>query len=544
MPMSSVSPSARRRIMALWFPHFPTDRLHRRRLGPFWRSGPRPPPLAVSRREKNRQVLRALDERAEALGLRPGTGAADARGMHPGLEIVEEEPQALSRLLERLAGWCDRYTPFVATDAAEGLLLDISGCAHLFGGERPMAEDALARLERQGFAARAALASTPGAAWAAARFPPLPGPFVASLVPGMEESALAPMPLHALRVEEGVRTGLESVGLRTVGAVLKAPRAPLARRFGHGLLRRLDQALGREDEVIGPRLTPAAISAERHLAEPVGEREMVEALVEELAETIKGDLERRGEGARLLELALFRVDGRVFRLPLKLTRPARDPRLVRRILRERLAAEEGRIEAGFGFDLLRLSVRAAVPFAAAQEDWLDEGGDAGEGAFALFADRLEARLGGEALGRAVAAASHVPERAAQAQPPDLPAGIPPVSRTQPARRRPIRLFAPPERIEVTAEVPDGPPLQFRWRRALYRIAASEGPERIAPEWWRDEMGLLARDLEELARSGEAATRDYFLAEDMQGRRFWLFRRGVYGAGPADGPDWFLHGLFA
>lgn len=477
--------------------------------------------------------------------MRPGTGVADARAMHPGLEVIEEEPPALHRLLEDIADWCDRYTPLVALDGADGLLLDIAGCAHLFGGEWPMAEDALGRLGRQGFAVHAAIASTPGAAWAAVRFPPLPAPYCAALMPGMEEDALSPLPLRALRLEETVRSGLESVGLRTVGDVLKAPRAPLARRFGRGLLQRLDQALGREDEAISPRLTPAAISAERHLAEPVLETEAVEALAEELAGTIRGDLERRGEGARLLELALFRVDGRVFRLALRLTRPVRSPSLVRRILRERLAAEAERIDAGFGFDLLRLSVRAAAPFAAAQEDLLGGGDAEDEGSFALFADRLGARLGREALVRAVPVASHVPELAAGLKPlGGREATFPPFG-SPPRAPRPIRLFAPPERIEVTAEVPDGPPLQFRWRRVLYRVTASEGPERIAPEWWRDETGPIALELEDAGEDGAmAATRDYFRVEDAQGRRFWLFRQGIYGTGRAGSPDWFLQGLFA
>jgi protein ImuB len=238
-------------------------------------------PLVVNRLDRNARRIAALDERAEALGLKCGMGIADARAMHPAIDIVEADPQADRRLLEGLADWCDRYTPLVALDGANGLFLDITGCTHLFGGESAMLDDMVARFRQQGFCARAGIASTVGAAWAAARFSN--GRVVAA---GEEENFLAPLPLSALRLEPSVRESLESVGLRGAGAVMATPRAPLARRFGAPLLLRLDQALGRLDEAVSPRLPTAPLSVERHLAEPVTQVEGIERLVKNLSQAL------------------------------------------------------------------------------------------------------------------------------------------------------------------------------------------------------------------------------------------------------------------
>ncbi|WP_235897675.1 DNA polymerase Y family protein [Neoaquamicrobium microcysteis] len=510
--------------MALWFPYLPTERILRGRLGRSWRAGwrePRPP-LVVSRHENNAQRIAAVEEDAAGLGLRRGMGLADARAMHPEIEVVEADDAADRQLLESLADWCDRYTPLVALDGADGLFLDIAGCAHLFGGEQAMLEDALKRLSQQGFRARAGLASTPGMAWAAARFlDPVP------VAPGEERATLMPLPLAALRLEPAARAGLESVGLRTVGAIVDAPRAPLARRFGAGVILRLDQALGEVEEAVSPRLPVAALSVERHLPEPVVRSEDVERLVFLLAGTLKEDMERRGEGARFLQLSLFRVDGAVRRLGVGASRPLREPALVLKLFRERLSAI-GELEADCGFELVRLSALETARIAPEQAN-LAGGNGADETDLAMFADRVRARLGEGALAIPRPVESHIPERAVALMPyGGLATGAAP--RPVP-RERPIRLLPQAEPIDVfMAEVPEGPPRQFRWRRVLYRVARAEGPERIAPEWW-------------LGGRQEEPTRDYFRIEDEEGRRYWLYRQGLYDA-TADMPRWYLHGLFA
>ncbi|AZO60499.1 DNA polymerase Y family protein [Mesorhizobium sp. M1A.F.Ca.IN.020.30.1.1] len=490
----------------------------------------------ISHRDSNAQRIAALDERAEALKLKRGMGIADARAMHPSIDVVEADPEADRRLLEGLADWCDRYTPLVAIDGEDGLFLDVTGCTHLFGGERAMQDEILTRFFQQGFDVRAGLASTPGAAWAAARF------HGDRIVAGGEEAALlSPLPLSALRIAPETRASLESVGLRTAGAVMAAPRAPLARRFGATLLLRLDQALGRLDEAVSPRLPVAPLSVERHLAEPIVLTDDIERLVSRLAVALKADLERRGEGARALALLLFRVDGLVSRIAVGTSRPMREPQLIRKLFHERLTALEQTIDAGFGFDLVRLSVLSVAAFDMLQGDLAGETSD-DDADIALFADRVRARLGEAAVLKPVIVDSHLPERAVttvpfaeapqRRMPPKPDRTAPPMTIFPP--ERPVRLFRSPEPIEVPAtEIPEGPPMNFRWRRALYRVARAEGPERIAAEWWR-----------QLPGEEEAPTRDYYRIEDSEGRRYWLYRQGLYSSASQAAPRWFMHGVFA
>ena len=493
-------------------------------------------------------------------------GIADARAMYPAIEIVAEDPEADRRLIEALADWCDRYTPLVALDGTDGLFLDITGCAHLFGGEEALLDSLLDNFFEQGFRTRAGLASTPGAAWAAARFS-LPGKI---LQEGDERLFLENLPLAALRLEAGTITRLESVGLRRIGSVLAAPRAPLARRFGALLLLRLDQVLGEIEEVISPRLPVAPFSVERHLADPIGLIEDVERLIFLLARSLKRDLERRGEGARLFELLLFRVDGAVSRISAGASLPLREPVPICRLFHERLAALGASLDPGYGFDLVRLSAFATAPVETLQTDL---GGDTGraEGEdVALFADRVRARLGRAAMLMPLLVESHLPERAASFVPADgepperkLPAAPRKNLDFSPSRRapeRPLRLFSRPEPIEVpVTEVPEGPPLHFRWRRAMHRVARAEGPERIGAEWWlngiaRGESGRQEKDKEkreaereEAERQAVAAetarlTRDYFRVEDTDGHRFWIYREGLYRKDAA--PRWYLQGVSA
>ncbi len=484
------------------------------------------------------------------LKLKRGMGIADARAMHPSVEIVEADPEADRRLLEGLADWCDRYTPLVALDGTDGLFLDITGCSHLLGGEEALVADMLRRFSEQGLEASAAVAATAGTAWAIARFR---GNFI---VPdGAEADWLTPLPLAALRLDETTCTALDSVGLRTIEAVMAAPRAPLVRRFGRTLVLRLDQALGRIDETLSPRLAVPELSAERPLAEPVMMVEDIERLILLLATALEETLERRGAGALGLQLFLFRVDGVVTRLSVHLSRPARAPDRVAKLFHERLAALGESLDAGCGFDLVRLTVPSIAPLAPQQVDLGHESRD-DDADLALFVDRICARLGRNAVRRPVPVASHLPERAvAFSSFANVIKLAPAEAEPLAAAERPLRLLRRPEPIEVTmAEVPEGPPLQFRWRRARYSVARAEGPERIAPEWWLENPRIEKRDDEkdedyEIRRKRIAMlkaaglTRDYFRVEDAEGRRYWLYREGLYGNADAP-PRWFLHGIFA
>lgn len=519
--------SPMRRILSLALPFLPTDRLQRESHGRSWRSHPErariaaSPPLAVVARIDNALRLVALDEIAVAVGLTRGMPLADARAMIPALIMAEENSIADSETLTAIATWAERYTPLVALDAASGagLMLDVTGCAHLFGGEAAMVDDIVTRLGSNGFLARAAVAGTPGAAFAAARYTD-----TSVIAPGAVADLLAPLPLAALRLDHAIVAALDRVGLKRIGQIMDAPRAPLAARFGAGLIRRLDQALGRDEEAIDPRRPPPVFIAERRFPEPIVLQDDIAATLASLAATLALTLERHGEGARQIEFTLFRVDGVVTRIAVGASRPVRAPRLILDLFREKFAAlGDDEIEAGFGFDMARLAVTVSAPAEAAQIDLTGEATAAAD--LDGLIDRIGARLGPGSVGAIVPRQSHLPERNQAFVQGNRNGKSVEAARTD--APSPLRLFAHPEPVEAVAEVPDGPPVRFRWRRALYSVARAEGPERIAAEWWRE----------------DALTRDYFRVEDAEGHRFWLYREGLYER-EVGTPRWYLHGVFA
>ncbi len=476
--------------------------------------------------------LTALDEKALGLGLKRGQGLAEAKAMCPDIDAIKAEPEADAGFLNALADWCSRYTPLVARSGMDGLFLDITGCCHLFGGEENLLSDALARLAGMGLSVSGAVSHTPGLSWALAHYGKA-GSIAERLVdPARAERVLSPLPVAALRLEADVLEALSKMGLRTIGDLLDAPRAPLVRRFGQRLMMRLDQALGREEEPISPRLPVAGLSVERRLAEPVGREEDLLFLAGELSRAMLPMLEQRGLGGRLFELSLFRVDGAVFHVHAGSSKPLRDPRRMEALFSGRFAALKDELDAGFGFEIVRLSVCHAEPLEIRQMD-MGAPVDTSQ-TLADFIDQATARFGADCLLVPVLRQSHVPERAsaflpAQEMPVRAVSSIQSGSASPFRPARPIRLFRYPEQVEAVAEVPEGPPVQFRWRRTMHRVVKAEGPERIAGEWWVD--------------GEEAPTRDYFRIEDEAGRRYWLYREGLYEREPGM-PRWFMHGFFA
>jgi len=518
---SSVSSS--QRILTLWLERLSTDRIARQ-----WREAPSP--LVVFGKRGNLDLLLAVDAAAERLGLTVGLALAQARAMHPTLTAVPEDFSADARLLDAIAEACQRYTPLVALDPPDGILLDITGCAHLFGGEANLCDNLLARMTCWGFSSRIAIAGTIGAASALARF----GKVGITDASRDARDDLAPLPLSALRLPEETVAALARVGLKRIGDILDLPRAPLAARFDADLLRQLDRALGREDEPLSPRLPVAPYVAEKSFPEPIAREEDVLASVERLAARLETALISRGEGARRLELALFRTDGAVKRIAAGTSRPVRDPQAIRALFVERLAALGDEIDPGYGFDLARLSVLNAE---SCPDEQIGLGARQDQAELDRLVDRLSARLGRRRVARLLARDSHIPELAA--------ASVPAQTTTRAAlgwdvfRRfraaaslsaRPLRLLAKPEPIaDIFALVPDGPPARFRWRRALHEIVRAEGPERIEGAWWSEEGG---------------PARDYFQVEDKAGLRFWIFRAGLYRDMARFPPRWFLHGIYA
>jgi protein ImuB len=510
-------------MLSLWLRRLSTDRIAKLRDNPRKRSTP----LVIAGKRGNTEILTAVDDAAERLALSPGLTLAQARAMHPGIDTVAENIEADAALLESIADGCLRYTPLVACDAPDGLLLDISGCAHLYGGEHELIADLSGSLEKAGFAYSLAIAGTIGAAWAAAHYGK-----PASHACGEERALLTPMPLSALRLPPATVASLARVGLKCIGDIVDLPRAPLTARFGSEVLRQLDRALGHEHEPLTPRLPVAPYVAEQRFAEPIAREEDVLAITERLARRLQFAMERRGDGARRIELALFRTDGVVRRIAAGTSRPLRNPGEISALFVERLAALGDALDPGFGFDMARLSVIVVEPCPPEQ---ISGGEDAAE--LCRLVDRLSARLGARRVRRLVAQDSHIPELAEAALPAQTVNGDAGWDAFHRYRKeaelspRPLRLLPRPEPIEAVAEVPDGPPLRFRWRRALHEIIAAEGPERIEGAWWSEHGG---------------PARDYFRVEDKSGLRFWLFRAGLYRdlAQGAAAPTWFLHGTFA
>jgi protein ImuB len=502
--------------LAIWFPFLPADRLRRQ-----------PPPEFVEARpfafvEKVKGALRltAVDQEAQALGLSPGLALADARARVPDLLAFDRDPHADRHLLERIAQSCLRYTPMVAIEPPDGLMLDIGGCTHLFGGEKGLARDVERRCAAIGMSVRVALASTSAAARALARH-------------GMANE-IRQLPVAALELEPEATEGLVRAGLKTIGEMAARPMAGLAARFGGEAVERLRHLLGEVERPIIPIRPPAPVVAERHFAEPIAKTEYALAVLDELAAEAAGQLEERKYGGRRFRATFFRSDGLARTLSVETSQPTREPSDVIHLFQERIEGLSDPIDPGFGFDLIRLEVPQIEPLAAAQFEL--EGGTAGEVQVAALIDRLSTRLGRGRVRRFVPIDTHIPEQAQLALPAveaRSPAAAWPVSATGEPSARPLHLFDPPQPIEVIAEVPDGPPHRFRWRRTLHEVRRFEGPERIASEWWRRKDGAVDR---------VGLTRDYYRVEDARGRRFWIFRHGLYEEKPD--PRWYMHGLFA
>jgi len=413
----------------------------------------------------------------------------------------------------------------VALDPPHGLILDVTGCAHLFGGERGLAADIEARMVKLSTTVRLALAGTPRAAHALARYQALPAKD--------EAAAIRRLPVAALELEPEATQGLLRAGLKTIGELAKRSLATIAARFGAEAATALRELLGEATRPIEPHVLIAPIIAERRFADPVARTEHALRVLGELAAEAAWQLEQRQEGGRRFEAAFFRSDGLVRPLGIETSQPTRDRALIIRLMSERIEGLNDPIDPGFGFDLIRLSVPVTEPLAVTQLRL--EGGAAKEAEVAALIDRLSNRLGRNRVQRLVAQDTHIPEQMQLALPaveakarthwPKPQPGEPPL--------RPLHLFDPPQPIDVIAEVPDGPPHRFRWRRKFHEVRRFEGPERIASEWWKRRDGAVDR---------AGLTRDYYRVEDARGRRFWVFRHGLYEEKPD--PRWYLHGLFA
>ncbi len=505
--------------MPLW----PIQRLRRR-------PGFAPPDRALATVEtrQGQRRLAAVSPEAAARGLAADQTPAMARAICPDLVLIEADPDADAAGLAALARWCTRhFTPLAAPDPPEGLWLDITGCAGLFGGEAGLVEALARRLGGFGLQARLAVAGSSGAAWALARAVRQDGSIL--LPPGGERAALAMLPVGLLRLEARAGFLLRRLGVKTIGDLAALPRADLAARFGtdrsRGVLARLDQALGGAEEPIAWPMPATPWEERLAFAEPLLTTDSLAAALDRLAVRLCARLERAGRGGGAFIATFTRVDGEEKAIAVTTARPVRAAAWLLRLLAEKLE----RVDPGFGIEAICLAAGRLEPLDAAQAVLLDGAGmdEAPGGKLAATIDLLANRLGPASLWRAQPWPSHVPERALRPVPPLAPSvpwpHLPP---------RPLRLLARPEPIEATAPVPDAAPLQFRWRGALHRVRAASGPERIGAEWWHHAPPGPAE------RSERDRLRDYYRVEDTEGARFWVFRAGL-----EERRRWFLHGFF-
>ena len=505
-----------RRILSIWLPDLAIDR---------WQlaEGESPAPFALLAETVHGPRLTALNAAARQAGVQGGTMLADARAICPDLAVAPGDPAGDLAFLERLAIWAQRWGPWSAIDPPDGLLVDVTGVPHLFGGEAGLLEDAALRLAARRLTNRLAIAPTAGAAWALSHY----GPDRAVLHEGTAQ--LADLPVAALRLDSATLLVLQRLGLKRIGELTGLARPALARRFRNtraplaNPLIRLDQLLGRVPEPLLPVIAVPVPLVQRRLMEPIRHRSLLDQVLDDLAADMVRLLEGQAQGARRLELALWKVDGEVLSRRLELAAASRDPAHIARLF----AGKLDDLDAGFGIELARLSAPWCEPLALSQVDF-EQAAEAHGTSLAACIDRLSARLGPGAVRRPLPVASHVPERA-QRWAPLLESER--VMQGQLAfHARPLKLLDRPEPIAVLYASPDGLPRRFRWRGQLHEIARAEGPERIAPEWWRERS--------------TARLRDYYRIEDDQGCRYWIYRNGLAGDGRGGVPEWFLQGLCA
>jgi protein ImuB len=543
----------RRRILSLWLPRLPTDRIKRqlsRNNGPAKAfssevgSGSREengskkdsnnqPSIVVAKQNNALQIF-ALDDAAARLGLEVGLPLANARAVCPDIQVFDADEAADAQALNAIADWCDRFTPLVAVDSPHGLFLDITGCAHLFGGEARLMQMVCGALTRQGFAVSAAIAGTSVCARTMNRH--VHGRIVGD---GEEADSVKPLPVFALGADSAITRGLRRAGLKTIRDVASRARHEITARFGADFTALLEQALGQGDAPISPRKPLPDYIVEKRFAEPVLTDGVIAATLSRLAQMLVAAMEKQGKGARRLEASFFRTDGAVRAIAVDTGQPVTRAAMIDRLFRERLDALSDPLDPGFGFDLVRLSASRTEIVVQQQRDLDANVHDNDE--LAALIDRIAARIGGRRVVVHLPQDTHIPERASLAAPAQhhlaaaALAAWPDRTEGEPALR-PLRLFERPEVIKVIAQVPDGPPAWFQWRRATHTVMRVEGPERVAMEWWRPQGAML--------------TRDYFRVEDEEGSRFWVYRDGLYDReieqqeGKVIQPNWFMHGLFA
>ncbi|MEP5938299.1 MAG: DUF6504 family protein [Erythrobacter sp.] len=485
-------------------------------------------PFALASEGPNGIVVDAVSNAARDAGAKPGQRLTDARAICPTLAIHFSDPAGDAKRLEQLGLWAQQWSPWTAVDGTNALLLDSTGATHLFGDEAALVRAMHCALAKQGFTSRIAIAPTIGAAWAMAHF----GPSPTTLVTQQKlAQTIAALPIEALRIESGTALLLRRLGLKTIGSLANIPAEALARRFRKyrreiaNPLKRLQQAYGQSQEVVEPLVPRSVYRAVKRVSEPVRYVAILKPILHELAIRLCHDMKANQRGLRRTCFQAFRVDGHIAQLEVETVAPARSAQHIVELFAERVE----KLEAGFGFDAFALTAVWHEPMAAIQKG-LEQDEDQQGTSLPHLLDRLRVRLGRCNVGMLAPHPSHIPERAIIQNSNALKLIAAPAASLPLSYLRPLKLLDWPEVISVVYATPDGPPRRFRWRQQLHNVARYQGPERIAPEWWRERS--------------DVRLRDYYRVENDEGHRFWIYRNGVVDDGRGAPPRWLLHGLFA
>jgi protein ImuB len=506
-----------KRFVSIWFRHLATDWFAIREVS-LARHGQKGSdlknvPFVLRAPSHGRMIIAAVNAMAESKGIDPGMVLADARALLPDLHVQDHKPALADKLLKRLAEWCIRFTPIAAADPPDGIFLDVTGCSHLWGGDEPYLAEIVRKLTTRGYDVRAAIADTPGVAWGVARF----GMEPLVITGGKLIEALSPLPPQALRLEEETVVRLHKLGLHQVGKFLSLPRSALRRRFGQHLMVRLDMALGRIAEPIVP-VVPVEPHHERlPCMEPIVTATGIAIALRQLLETLCLRLRHEQKGLRTAAFKCYRVDGKVEKVEVGTSRPTHHVDHLFKLFEIKLST----IEPALGIELFVLEAIVVEEHYAHQEKMWEGSGGLEDARLAELMDRLAVRIGMKAIHRYVADAHHWPERSFRRV---ISLEEQPMTPWRTDNLRPLYLLRIPERIDVTAPIPDYPPMLFRYKGVVHKIARADGPERIEQEWWLQ----------------QGQHRDYYCVEDEEGNRYWLFRLGSYDE---ENDKWYLHGVF-
>lgn len=498
-----------KRFVTIWFRTLKTDWFCRRQ------SHLTNVPFILAFPDHGRMVVTAVNALAKKQGVGPGMVVADARAIIPSLQVLDDKPGLPSILLKGIAEWCIRYSPVVAIDPPDGIILDATGCAHLWGGEKQYLTEIIKRLRHFGYDVKAAMADTIGAVWAITRF----GQDAAIVESGQQRSALLSLPAAALRLESETSEQLKKLGLRTIKDFISMPRTALRRRFDHHLLTRLDQALGNEEEIMQPVQPIEAYREWLPCLEPIVTATGIEIALQRLLDVLCSRLQLEEKGLRVALFKCYREDGKIEKINIGTNHPSRNSRHLFKLFENKISS----IEPSSGIELFTLEAPQVEDARPVQEKLWENNSGLHDIRLSELLDQLTARIGANNIHRYVPDEHYWPERSFK---PVVDLNEKLQTKWKADRPRPVQLLAKPEPIEVTAPVPDYPPMLFRYKGNLHKVIKADGPERIEQEWWLQ----------------EGQNRDYYCVEDDNGYRYWLFRSGYYDAEKTY--RWFIHGFFA